>query len=125
MRIFLIPLILLGFPTLEVLVMVLVAQKIGWWLLVWLLVAFVAGLLLMREEQFAAPGRLIAALAAGRDPWHALFASGRVMLAGLLLAFPGLVSDLLAVLVLLWPQRKTRAPGRTLDVIEGEFRRED
>lgn len=125
MRIFLIPLILLGFPTLEVLVMVLVAQKIGWWLLVWLLVAFVAGLLLMREEQFAAQGRLIAALAAGRDPWQALLASGRVMLAGLLLAFPGLVSDLLAVGVLLWPQRKARAPGRAPDVIEGEFRRED
>ncbi|MEO1766633.1 FxsA family protein [Thiobacter aerophilum] len=125
MRIFILPLILLGFPTIEVLVMVLVAQKLGWWLLVWLIISFVAGLMLLREEQFALAGRLAAALVEGRDPLQALVASGRVMLAGFLLAFPGLVSDLLALGVLLWPRGKSRAPGQAREVIEGQFRRED
>lgn len=125
MRIFLIPLILLGFPTVEVLVMVLVAQKIGWWLLVWLLATLAAGLALLRLERFNAPARLLAAVAQGEDPLRALFASGRVILAGLLLAFPGLVSDGLAVLVLIWPRGRKEPAARRLEVIEGQFRRED
>jgi UPF0716 protein FxsA len=125
MYIWLILLILLGFPTVEVLVMVLLAQKFGWWLLVWLIASAVAGLALIRQEQFAVFGRVMAAVQQGADPLQAMLTSGRLVLAGVLLMFPGVVSDAMALLVLLWPRRRMKPPGRKLDIIEGQFRRDD
>lgn len=120
--------ILLGFPLLELWVAVLVAQKIGWWLLLWLIGAVLLGANLIRGQQFALIGNVMRAAQQGGDPFQAIFASGRILLAGLLLIFPGLVSDGLALLLLLiWPRRRQPAaanPGDS-DVIEGEFRRED
>ncbi len=125
MRILLIPLILLGFPALEAVVMVLLAQHIGWWLLAWLLADVAVALALIQQERFALAGRLLDALRQGADPFQALLASGRLVLAGMLLAFPGVISDGLALLALLWPRPGTRAPTGRRDVIEGQFRRED
>jgi UPF0716 protein FxsA len=125
MHIWLILLILLGFPTLEVLGMVLLAQKIGWWLLLWLIASALAGLALIREEQFAVLGRIVAAAQQGADPLQAMLTSGRLILAGMLLMFPGVISDAVALLVLLWPRRRKKASRHELDIIEGQFRRED
>lgn len=116
--------ILLGFPILELWVAVLVAQKIGWWLLLWMIGSAILGITLIREEQFAIFGRVMSAVQQGQDPFRAIFASGRVLLAGLLFIFPGVVSDFLALLLLLWPRRRVQANVDS-DVIEGEYRRED
>ena len=125
MYIWLVLLILLGFPTAEVLVMVLLAQKIGWWLLAWLVGSAFLGITLIRQEQFAAMGRIMTAAQQGGDPMRAMLASGRMLIAGMLLVFPGVISDGLALLVLIWPRRRTKPRGRELDIIEGQFRRED
>jgi UPF0716 protein FxsA len=127
MYIWLALLILLAFPTVEVLVMVLLAQKIGWWLLLWLIASAIAGLALIREGQFAVFGRIAAAMQQGKDPLRAMLGSGRLVLAGVLLVFPGVVSDALALLVLIWPQPRSKQPpaGSEIEVIEGDFRRED
>jgi len=125
MYIWLILLILLGFPAAEVVVMVLLAQKIGWWLLAWLVGSAVVGITLIREERFAVFGRVMAAAQQGGDPLRAMLTSGRLMLAGVLLVFPGVISDGLALLILLWPRRRAKPRGRELDIIEGQFRRED
>lgn len=122
---FLIPLILLGLPVLEALVLVLLARAIGWWLLLWLVAAAVAGLLLLRTERLAVTGRILSALGEGGNPLPALLFSARVVLAGLLLAFPGVISDLIAVLLLVWPRRPAAGRGPEPGVIEGRFRRED
>ena len=45
-------------------------------------------------------------------------------MAGLLLIFPGVVSDGLALLLLIWPRPPAPAAPDS-DVIEGEYRRED
>ena len=116
--------ILLGFPLLELWVAVLVAQKIGWWLLLWMIGSAVLGVTLIREEQFAIFGRVMSAVQQGQDPFRAIFASGRVLLAGLLFIFPGVVSDFLALLLLIWPRRRAQTNVDS-DVIEGEYRRED
>jgi len=116
--------ILLGFPLLELWAAVLVAQKIGWWLLAWLVGAAFIGVTLIREEQFAIVGRLMSAVQQGQDPFRAIFTSGRLMLAGLLLIFPGVISDLFALILLIWPRGKIK-PVQQSDVIEGEFRREE
>ena len=93
--------ILLGFPLLELWVAVLLAQKIGWWLLLWFIATTLLGVTLIREERFAVVGRVMGALQQGQDPFQAIFTSGRLMLAGLLLILPGVVSDGIALLILI------------------------
>jgi len=109
---------------LEFWVAVLVAQKIGWWLLVWLIGSVILGATLIREQQFALLGHVMRAAQQGGDPFQAIFASGRILLAGLLFIFPGVVSDGLALLLLIWP-RPQIPPTPESDIIEGEYRRED
>ena len=117
--------ILLGFPLLELWVAVLVAQKIGWWLLAWFIGAVFIGVTLIRGEQIAIFGRLMGAVQQGQNPFRAIFTSGRVMLAGLLFIFPGVITDLLALVLLLWPRSRQLQPAQQTNVIEGEFRREE
>jgi len=120
--------ILLGFPILEALVLVRLSATLGWWVLVWVVLAAFAGMALIKEARFALLARLAAGFAQGEFSVTALTDSARTVLAGLLLIFPGVVSDLIAITLLLLPRphlavdRTRRAPaGGTL--IEGEFRR--
>ena len=119
---------LLGFPFLEAVVLVRLSESLGWWVLAWVVFAAVAGMALIKEARFAMVARLAAGLAQGRFPVVALTDSARLVLAGLLLVFPGVVSDLIAITLLLLPRPRVaadpamqRASHGTL--IEGEFRR--
>ena len=120
--------ILLGFPLLEAVVLVRLSQTLGWWVLAWVVLAACAGMALIKEARFALVARLAAGLAQGQFNINALTDSARVVIAGLLLIFPGVVSDLIAITLLLMPSRgmaseplTSRKHGGTL--IEGEFRR--
>ena len=119
---------LLGFPLAEAMVLVRLSAVAGWWTLAWVVVAALAGVALIKEARFAMVARLAAGLAHGRFSIAALTDSARTVLAGLLLIFPGVISDLLALAVLLLPSPRValepaarRATHGTL--IEGEFRR--
>ena len=125
--------IAVAIPALEMVGIYQIAQRIGWgWTLLWLIAALWAGVSLIRAQHSDLPARLSRALARGENPFGALWASGRRLLAGILLILPGAGSDLLALLLWLWPPARTPAPvppptaarGET-EVIEGEFRRDD
>ncbi len=122
-------LLLLSFPVLEAVGIFWVARAIGSWVLLWLLLAAVAGILLIRVERAVWRARLLFSLQSGANPIASLFASSRILLAGGLLVFPGFISDILAVILLLipgtWAGRKAD-PLRPAndDVLEGEFKRE-
>lgn len=123
MRFLLILLILLGFPALEIYASARVAEIIGWWLLPWLLASAIVGGWLVREAGAMVPLRLFAALQSGHSLSLALLLGFRSVLAGLLLILPGVVSDLLAVILLLLPHPTAIAPPPANDgVIEGEWR---
>jgi len=120
--------ILLGFPLLEAVVLVQLASTMGWWVLAWVVLAACAGMALIKEARFAMVSRMAAGFAQGRFPINALTDSARTVLAGILLIFPGVVSDLIALTLLLLPGPRVasesssrRRPEGTL--IEGEFRR--
>ena len=119
--------ILLGFPILELAVLVRLSQTLGWWVLAWVVLAACAGMALIKEARFAMIARLTAGLAQGQFSIAALTDSARTVLAGLLLIYPGVVSDLIAITLLLLPgphlagESLSRERGGTL--IEGEFRR--
>jgi len=119
---------LLGFPLLEAVVLVRLSQTLGWWVLAWVVLAACAGVALIKEARFALVARLAAGLAQGHFSINALTDSARTVIAGLLLIFPGVVSDLMAITLLLLPSRDavqetvSRRGGRGA-LIEGEFRR--
>lgn len=119
--------LILGFPVLEAWLLFRLGDAIGMWVLVWLIASAVIGMLLIRFEKLAWALRVANQLRQQRSPLTALLTSARTLVAGILLIFPGVVSDFLALLVLVWPLPKARPldPGAKPGVIEGEFRRED
>ena len=117
--------VILGFPALEIYSMFLVAGYIGWWLLLWLIVSAVFGWLLIKEESLAVFGRLALTVQNGQSPFAAIWDSGRTMLAGVLLIFPGAISDVVALILLLLPNKADRSYPRSMPddgIIEGEVR---
>lgn len=123
--------ILLAFPVLEIFTLVRLADLVGWWLLVWLLLAGGLGISLVRDAGFGAPLRLLAALQSGKSLGASLFYGFIPLLAGILLIFPGVVSDAVAfILLLLQVSAPRQTPPASKDgaedgVIEGEWRQVD
>jgi len=90
--------------------------------------AAVAGMALIKEARFALVARLAAGFAQGRFAIAALTDSARTVVAGILLIYPGVVSDLIALTLLLLPgPRFVAEPAvrreRRGTYIEGDFRR--
>lgn len=134
----LIGLILLAFPIAEIWVLIELGQRYGWWLLLYLVGIAYLGLRLILEEKLLFSGRMMQSLREGGSPIKAMFGSLRNIVAGFMLFFPGVITDIIAVVLLLIPIRSTQLPqnsqsssqyqaGRAAndDVIEGEFHRED
>lgn len=129
--------ILMGFPLLEGAVLYALASGPsghGGWVLAWLLFAFIAGVVLIKEARFSLITRLAGAFSHGQFSLAALIDSFRTVIAGLLLIFPGIISDVMALILLLLPirepayqyaDRSAHGPRLRPDgAIEGEFRRE-
>src|SRR3982750_2788757 len=95
--------ILLGFPLLEAVVLVRLSETMGWWVLAWMILAAVAGMALIKEARLSLVARLAAGFTQGSFSILALTDSARTVLAGILLIFPGVVSDLIALTLLLLP----------------------
>ncbi len=108
-------LLMLSFPVMEAVGIFWAASAIGGWVLFWLLLSAIAGIALIRFERVAWGARMLFTVQSGVDPLASLFASGRILLAGGLLVFPGFISDAIAVLLLLSPgawSRHRRDPLR-------------
>ncbi|MBZ0104716.1 MAG: FxsA family protein [Sulfuricella denitrificans] len=129
MQLLIVFIILLGFPALEIVVLFRLADSIGWWLLPWLILSAVAGWALIQEERLAMFARLFSSLQSGQPLGFAMLDSLRTLFAGVLLIFPGVISDVLAVILLLLPRTKVpHSPVRENSeeiIIEGEWQRED
>ncbi|MFP5417790.1 MAG: FxsA family protein [Gammaproteobacteria bacterium] len=122
-------LLMLSFPVLEAVGIFWVADAIGGWVILWLLLGVIAGVALIRFERAAWGARMLFSLQSGVNPLTSLFASGRMLLAGGLLIFPGFISDIVALVLLLIPgtwRKRTTDPLRAAndDVLEGQFKRE-
>lgn len=130
---FLIFAILLAFPFLEIAVLIELSQRYGWWVLAYLLMIGYLGLQLIRSEKDLIAARMFQQMGAGGNPVSAMFSTARNMLAGVLLLIPGVISDVIAVILLLIPAnnpglgqtgQKSSAQYRASandEVIEGEF----
>ncbi len=135
---FFILVILMGFPLLEGALLFKLASGpsgSGAWVLAWLVFAAIAGVVLIKQARFSLVTRLGQALSHGQFSIAAVIDSFRTVIVGLLLIFPGLISDVLALAILLIPirepalarasaARRDHDPAFSGGAIEGEFRRE-
>jgi UPF0716 protein FxsA len=134
---FLIGLILLAFPFAEIFLLVDLAHKYGWWLLFYLVVIGYLGLQLIRGEKLIMSAKMMQSMGAGDNPIKTMLSSARNMVAGVLLIIPGVITDMIAVILLLIPISKPSLSSATNnqyrnaykpnskaandEVIEGEF----
>ena len=95
--------IVLGFPLLDLYATVRFARWTGVPVWAWLGLSVVAGFLLLRNERIAFRARTIAAMHGEHAALRELFDSGRKVLAGFLLLLPGVISDVLALVLLALP----------------------
>jgi UPF0716 family protein affecting phage T7 exclusion len=90
-----------------------------------------AGLLILSSERQAFRSRTVAALHGEEPLWRGLLDSGRKVLAAVFLILPGIVSDLLALVLLAFPINTGPRFGAHAmatsplggDTITGEYRR--
>ena len=106
---FLIGIILLAFPIAEIWLLAELAHRYGWWLLFYLVVVGGLGLQLIREEKLLISGRMMQALSAGGNPMKAMLGSARNFFAGVLLIIPGVMTDIVAVVLLLMPVKNAKS----------------
>ncbi len=132
MRILLL-LIVLGFPLVDLYATIRFARWTGVPVWGWLLMSFIAGAYLLRNERMAFRANTIAAMHGEQPLLRGLLDSGRKVLAGVLFMLPGVLSDLIALVLLALPLNLGRefgprtvpagqygGPGKAID---GEFRR--
>ena len=114
------------FPAAEIFSLFQLAHYIGGWAFLYVAGGVLTGMALIAGERVAMLPRLLNSVQAGASPLSALFKSGRYILAGMLFILPGVVSDVIALGLLLWPKRRslTNIKAANDDIIEGEFTEE-
>jgi len=143
-------LLLLAFPIAEIVIIVKLFQAYGIWVLFYLVAVGLLGLQLIKEEKLLFSARMMQGMMQGGSPFKAIFGSARNLIAGVLLIVPGVLTDIIATILLLIPLGNNPNRQATNDanygeqtqnstdydqppsnksskenVIEGEFRRED
>lgn len=132
---FVVLLIVLAFPVIDVLATLRFARLTGVPAVAWMLASTAAGLLLLRHERLGFRARTLAALRGDRPLMRGLFDSGRKVLAAIFLILPGVLSDIIALLLLALPINVGSALGpqtvgagfslRRRNAIDGDYRRLD
>ena len=127
--------ILLAFPIAEIWLLIDLAQAFGWWLALYLVLVTYLGWRLIQEEKQLLAGRMMQTLMQSPSPNLAVLGGLKNLLAGFFLVIPGVITDLIAVFLLLIPTAKptkksqfqddTSFKSANDDVIEGEYTRED
>ena len=112
----------------------------GWWFLLYLIVMTVLGWRLIQEEKTLILSRFMSIMEHGGNPMVLILGTAKNLMAGGLFLFPGIFSDIIAIILLLIPiknneERQNEFEANTFnkkkdstnkgDVIEGEYRRED
>lgn len=100
---FVVLVILLSLPALDLYVSAAFARFTGVPLWIWLAGSMLAGLALLRSEQREFRTRTAAALHGEQPVLRGMLDSGRKVLAAFLLIMPGVVSDVVALLLLALP----------------------
>lgn len=97
---------LIALPLLDIVSLIKAGALLGFWPTLGLLAAAAAlGTWVIRQQRFPTAARLRRSLAAGELPLREAFDGVCLLVAGLMLMFPGFISDAVALLLLLPPLR--------------------
>jgi len=124
-------LIVLGFPVLDFLATLRFAQLTGVPAPIWFLASAVAGFMVLRQERVSFRARTLAALHGDRSLLRDVVDSGRKVLAGFLLIVPGVLSDVIALVLLALPINvgnpfaMQTVPNGQRNAFNGDYRRLD
>ena len=124
--------IVMLFPLLDLVVTARFARWSGVPMWMWLTVSAIAGLYVLTHERAQFRTRTLAAFRGDHSLMRGLLDSGRRVLAGMLLVVPGILTDVVALVLLALPinQRGEFDPqpvtaGRVRRTLEGNYRRLD
>jgi UPF0716 protein FxsA len=98
--------ILLAFPIAEIWLLIDLAEAYGWWLAFYLVLVTYLGWRLIQEEKQLLAGRMMQTLMQSPSPNLSILGGVKNLFAGVLLVIPGVITDLIAVLLLLIPTTK-------------------
>ena len=112
MRLF-VAIILLAFPVAEIYLLITLGQRYGWWLILYLVVITYLGLQLIRGEKQVMSAKVMQSLKAGDNPMKTIMGSARNMVAGILLVIPGVMTDIIAAILLLIPIQQPKVSPNT------------
>jgi len=120
--------LLLSFPVIEIWGIFKLSALYGWWFFLYMILVTYLGWRLIKEEKQLVFGKLMGAMSQGGNPIKAMIGSARNLFAGILFIIPGVITDSLAVILLLIPIKNNASQNvhpSEEDVIEGEYRRDD
>jgi UPF0716 protein FxsA len=120
-------------PLAELALLVKLGQWLGiWWTLALIVVTAFAGMAVLQRQGFQVMQRALDAVSAGRPPIGAVVDGAFLMLAGLMLIAPGLITDTVGLLLLVpwirhrvaaWSVRRTLRAGKVQVEVFAERRR--
>ena len=120
---------LLAFPVIEIWGIFKLSVLYGWWFFLYMILVTYLGWRLIKEEKQLVFSKLINTMGQGGNPIKAMIGSTRNLFAGILFIIPGVITDSIAVILLLIPIKdsspESMRPSTEDDVIEGEYRRDD
>jgi UPF0716 protein FxsA len=121
--------IVLAFPLLDLYATVRVARWTGVPVWIWLALPMTAGLVLLRNERTNFRTNIAAAMHGEQPLLRGLVDSGRKVAAAVLFVLPGIVSDLIALVLLALPinlgRRIEAHAGSAAYTMDGSYRRVD
>ena len=109
--------ILLAFPIAEVYLLFQLADRYGWWLLLYLVVITYLGLQLIKGEKQMMSAKMMQSIQSGGNPFKTAMGAARNLFAGVLLVIPGVITDVIAAGLLLIPIKQPNVDT----IIEGEY----
>lgn len=102
--------LLAGIPLAEIAVLIQVGRWVGvWWTIAFILASAATGSVVLHQQGFKLMNRVVETMAAGKPPVGPVIEGGFLMLAGLLLIVPGLITDAVGLLLLIPKLRRTIA----------------
>ena len=111
----------------------------GWWYFLYMVVIGVLGWRMIKEEKSQLLFRMMNSFQSAGSPFQMIMGTAKNMIAGGLFLFPGIVTDLIAIILLVMPSVKNsndnlfqemqnrfnQKKQKDDSVIEGEFKKED
>ena len=130
-----ITLFLITLPFFEIWGLFKLGAEYGWWFFGYIVVMAILGWQLIQDEKMMVIPKLVAMMSQGGNLISGILGSAKNILAGALFLFPGVITDLIGIVLLLIPVQASLNQNanpfqqdvhkKNDDIIEGEYRRED